>query len=59
VKSAAVLLIVIALWVVGLFAFASRVADMTPADEPPPSDGIVALTGASTARLTAARTSRA
>jgi uncharacterized SAM-binding protein YcdF (DUF218 family) len=53
-KSACVLLIVIALWVVGLMAFASRVADSTPAPEPPAADGVVALTGASTARLTAA-----
>jgi uncharacterized SAM-binding protein YcdF (DUF218 family) len=53
-KSAALLLILIALWAVGLMAFAGRVADSTPADEPPIADGVVALTGASTARLTAA-----
>ncbi len=53
-KSAAALLIVIALWAVGLLAFASRVANSTPASDPPVSDGVVALTGASTARLTAA-----
>jgi uncharacterized SAM-binding protein YcdF (DUF218 family) len=53
-KSAALLLIVIGLWVVGLLAFGSRVADSTPPPEPPVADGVVALTGASTARLTAA-----
>jgi uncharacterized SAM-binding protein YcdF (DUF218 family) len=54
VKSAALLLIVIGLWTVGLMAFASRVADSTPPPDPEVSDGVVALTGASTARLTAA-----
>lgn len=53
-KSAVVLLLAIALWTVGLLAFVSRVADSTPAADPPVSDGVVALTGASTARLTAA-----
>jgi uncharacterized SAM-binding protein YcdF (DUF218 family) len=53
-KSAALLLVVIALWTVGLLAFASRVADSTTPPDPPISDGVVALTGASTARLTAA-----
>ena len=53
-KSAALLLVIIALWAVGLLAFASRVAESTPAPDPPISDGVVALTGASTARLTAA-----
>jgi uncharacterized SAM-binding protein YcdF (DUF218 family) len=54
VRSAAALLLIIALWAVGLLAFGSRVADSTPAPDPPVSDGVVALTGASTARLTAA-----
>jgi uncharacterized SAM-binding protein YcdF (DUF218 family) len=53
-KSAAAILVVIALWAIGLMAFASRVADSTPPPPPPVSDGVVALTGASTARLTAA-----
>jgi uncharacterized SAM-binding protein YcdF (DUF218 family) len=53
-KSAALLLIVIALWTAGLMAFASRVDDLTPPPDPPVSDAVVALTGASTARLTAA-----
>jgi uncharacterized SAM-binding protein YcdF (DUF218 family) len=54
VKSAAALVVVIALWTVGLLAFAARVAGSTPSPDPPVSDGAVALTGASTARLTAA-----
>jgi uncharacterized SAM-binding protein YcdF (DUF218 family) len=54
VKSAAVLLIAITLWAIGLLAFGSRVADMTPALDPPHADAVVALTGASNARLTAA-----
>lgn len=53
-KSAVVLLLAIVLWTVGLLAFVSRVADSTPAADPRVSDGVVALTGASTARLTAA-----
>lgn len=53
-RSATLILILIALWTVGLLAFAGRVADSTPPDEPPVADGVVALTGASTARLTAA-----
>lgn len=53
-KSAALLVIVIALYLVGLEAFASRIAASTPAPTPPAADGVVALTGASTARLTAA-----
>ncbi len=52
-KSAALLLIVIALWAVGLMTFASRVVALTPAPDPPAADAVVALTGASTARLTA------
>lgn len=42
------------LWVVGLWTFGERVANSTPAAEPPISDGIVALTGASNVRLEAA-----
>jgi uncharacterized SAM-binding protein YcdF (DUF218 family) len=53
-RSAALILILIALWTVGLLAFAERVAQSTPPDEPPAVDGVVALTGGSTARLTAA-----
>jgi uncharacterized SAM-binding protein YcdF (DUF218 family) len=54
VKSAAALLVLLVLWAVGLLAFTSRVAESTPAPEPRVSDGAVALTGASTARLTSA-----
>lgn len=42
------------LWAVGLWAFAERVAASTPAREPSPADGVVALTGAGTVRLEAA-----
>ncbi len=42
------------IWVAGLLAFADRVARLTPADTPAPTDGIVALTGASDLRLEAA-----
>ena len=53
-RSAAVLLLVILIWGVGLVAFAGRVAQSTPAPEPAQADGVVALTGASDARITAA-----
>ncbi len=53
-KSLAVLLVVALLWAVGLWAFVGRVAHSTPAAEPPVADGVVALTGASDARITAA-----
>lgn len=42
------------LWASGLWAFAERIAASTPAKEPPPADGVVALTGASNVRLEAA-----
>jgi uncharacterized SAM-binding protein YcdF (DUF218 family) len=54
VKSAALLVILILIWGVGLVAFAGRIADSTPPPEPPAADGVVALTGASDARITAA-----
>lgn len=53
-RSAAVILLLAVLWVVGLLAFASRVDQSTPAADPPVSDAIVALTGASDARITEA-----
>jgi uncharacterized SAM-binding protein YcdF (DUF218 family) len=53
-RSAAILLILLMFWGVGLLAFASRVDQSTPADDPPVSDGVVAFTGASDARLTEA-----
>ena len=53
-RSAAVLMLVLLCWGVGLLAFVGRIEQSTPAAEPPVSDGIVALTGASDARITAA-----
>ena len=53
-RSAAAILLLVVLWAVGLVAFASRVDRSTPAADPPVADGIVALTGASDARLTEA-----
>ncbi len=49
-----IVLILLAAWVVGLLAFASRVANSTPPPDPPQADAIVALTGASVIRLEAA-----
>lgn len=46
--------LLIALWVVGLYAFGARVAASTPAFDPPTADAIVALTGASSVRIEAA-----
>jgi uncharacterized SAM-binding protein YcdF (DUF218 family) len=54
VKALAVLVLVALIWAVGLVAFAGRIARSTPPPEPPVADGVVALTGASTARITAA-----
>ena len=42
------------IWLVGLFAFADRVRNLTPAAEPARADGIVALTGPSAERVNAA-----
>jgi len=53
-KSIAALLILVMVWFVGLLAFTSRVDQSTPAQEPPVSDGVVVLTGASNIRLEAA-----
>ena len=53
-KGIAALLVVVMLWGVGLLAFASRVAHATPAPDPGRAQGIVALTGGSNRRLTAA-----
>jgi uncharacterized SAM-binding protein YcdF (DUF218 family) len=51
VRSFAALLILAMVWFVGLLAFTSRVDQSTPAQEPPVSDGVVVLTGASNVRL--------
>lgn len=53
-KSIAALLILVMVWFVGLLAFGGRVDQSTPAREPPVSDGVVVLTGASNIRLEAA-----
>ncbi|HWU12988.1 MAG TPA: YdcF family protein [Caulobacter sp.] len=50
-KSFAALLILVMIWFVGLLAFTNRVDQSTPAQEPPVSDGVVVLTGASNVRL--------
>ena len=49
-----VIAIVALIWLVGLFAFAHRVRELTPADDPAPADAIVALTGPSAERVNAA-----
>ena len=53
-KSLALALIVVLIWVTGLFAFAARIERSTPAADPQPAQGIVALTGPSSARIEAA-----
>ena len=45
------LLIVVIVWFVGLLAFAGRIDKLTPAAEPPVSDAVAVLTGASTERI--------
>jgi uncharacterized SAM-binding protein YcdF (DUF218 family) len=44
-KSIAAFLVLALIWVAGLFAFADRIQRSTPAVQPEPADGIVALTG--------------
>ncbi len=46
-RSAAVIVILVLLWAVGLWAFADRVDRLTTPDEVAPADGVVALTGGS------------
>jgi uncharacterized SAM-binding protein YcdF (DUF218 family) len=53
-KGLAAILALLLIWTAGLLAFADRVRRLTPADEPPPADGVVVLTGASDLRLEAA-----
>ena len=53
-KSLALILILVLVWVAGLFSFAARIARSTPAPDPQPADGIVVLTGPSIARVTSA-----
>ena len=53
-KGLAILLVIALIWAAGLGAFGMRVANSTPADDPPNADGIVALTGAASVRIEAA-----
>lgn len=53
-KALAGLVIAALLWTCGLLAFGQRVANSTPAPDPPEADGVVALTGASSLRISAA-----
>lgn len=53
-KGLAILLVIALIWGAGLYAFGQRIAQSTPANDPPLSDGIVALTGASSMRIEAA-----
>jgi len=50
-KGLAAGLVALMIWTAGLLAFADRVARLTPAAQPAPADGIVALTGGSAVRL--------
>ena len=52
-KSLALILIVVLIWLVGLMAFTARIVRSTPAPVPEPADGIVALTGPSAMRISA------
>lgn len=52
-RSLAFIIVVAALWVIGLLAFADRVQRSTPAIEPAQADAIVVLTGASDDRIEA------
>jgi len=54
VKGLAAILVVLIIWAAGLVAFSDRIQRLTPAEDPPVADGIVALTGASDLRLEAA-----
>jgi uncharacterized SAM-binding protein YcdF (DUF218 family) len=53
-KGLAAGLVALLIWTAGLLAFADRVARLTPAPDPAPADGVVALTGGSDLRLRAA-----
>jgi len=54
VRTLAAIFVVLLVWATGLLAFAARVDRLTPADDPAPADGIVALTGGSGERISAA-----
>jgi uncharacterized SAM-binding protein YcdF (DUF218 family) len=53
-KALAIILIAGLVWAAGLLAFAARVAQSTPPDEPDPAQGIVVLTGHAGTRIQAA-----
>ncbi|MCR5877202.1 YdcF family protein [Phenylobacterium sp. J367] len=53
-KSVATFLVLALIWTAGLFAFAHRVQQSTPAPLPAPADGIVTLTGANSNQRIAA-----
>jgi len=53
-KALALVFVMVVIWMAGLLEFGDRVARLTPADDPPTADGIVALTGGSDQRLEAA-----
>ena len=53
-RTLAALFVILFIWCAGLLAFAARVERSTPAADPPASDGVVALTGASDQRIDAA-----
>lgn len=50
-KALVAVLVVAVIWLAGLLAFADRVQRLAPPDPVPQADGIVALTGASDARI--------
>jgi len=52
-RTLAALFVVLLVWSTGLLAFAARVDRLTPADDPAPADGVVALTGGSGERISA------
>jgi uncharacterized SAM-binding protein YcdF (DUF218 family) len=53
-RTLAAIFVVLIIWGSGLLAFAARVDRSTPASDPPVADGIVALTGGSSERISAA-----
>lgn len=53
-KSAAIFLIAVMFWAVGLLAFSARVERSTPAPEPDPAQALVVFTGNATQRITTA-----
>jgi len=52
-RTLAAIFVVLLIWSAGLLAFAARADRSTPAADPAPADGIVALTGASGERIDA------